>query len=194
MINNRDSINDWSITQKETIELPYRIGTILELKESPAVLAAVYQYLINDEGIKVGLHYAIDMDEYERDENNVFEMPRKFKYIEVLKDVACELTIEELQKKWRKSDVVRIGKIEPNKESKNKRRSKVDEYKEAVESYIKWLDNLAKVDPELAKTMAKKSLIETGVLNEDGSKKEHIVDYPPHIGFYEKPKQKTKKK
>ena len=63
--------------------------------------------------------------------------------------------------------------------------SSIDDFKNKAKSYINWLDNLSRNNPELAKEHAIESLIAAGVLNEDGSQKEHIVDYPPHIGFDE---------
>jgi len=51
-----------------------------------------------------------------------------------------------------------------------------------MELYLEGLRQLATEDPVKAKEMARESLIKTGVLNEDGSVKEHIVD-EPHVGY-----------
>ena len=64
---------------------------------------------------------------------------------------------------------------------KQKTTSATNDFINKAESYINWLNNLSKTNPELAKEIAKKSLIATGVLNEDGSPKEYIVDYPSYI-------------
>ena len=59
------------------------------------------------------------------------------------------------------------------------------EYEKSVKGYLEWLKDLAVTDPELAKEIARKSLIETGVLNEDGSRKESIIDVPHNMAFFE---------
>lgn len=46
------------------------------------------------------------------------------------------------------------------------------------------LEKLAKENPEEARKQARESLIRCGILNEDGSQKEHIVT-EPHIGYEE---------
>ena len=56
-----------------------------------------------------------------------------------------------------------------------------EEFEREVNKYIERLNLLAKINPELAKEEARKSLIETGVLNKDGSQKENIVT-EPHVG------------
>lgn len=43
----------------------------------------------------------------------------------------------------------------------------IDNFKTMAESYINWLDELSKTNPELAKEVARNSLITTGVLNEN---------------------------
>lgn len=50
-----------------------------------------------------------------------------------------------------------------------------------MENYIKKLKSFAEENPEEAKIIARKTLIETGVLNNDGSQKENIVT-EPHVG------------
>ena len=45
-----------------------------------------------------------------------------------------------------------------------------------MDKYIGNLKRIRKENPELAKEFAKKSLIESGILNPDGSIKEKIVD------------------
>ena len=41
MINSRDSANTWNPNKKEQIEVPFSVGTIVELKENPSVLAEI---------------------------------------------------------------------------------------------------------------------------------------------------------
>lgn len=55
---------------------------------------------------------------------------------------------------------------------------------QAMKQYLENFEKLAKENPEEAKIQAKESLIRCGVLNEDGSPKEHIVT-EPHIGYDE---------
>ncbi len=55
-----------------------------------------------------------------------------------------------------------------------------DDVIKAIEDF----KELAKRDPETAKIVARIALIKTGVLNEDGSSKKNIVDYP-HSLIYE---------
>ena len=45
------------------------------------------------------------------------------------------------------------------------------------------LKNLVQTDPETAKIVARVALIRTGVLNEDGSSKDQIVDYPHSLTY-----------
>ena len=66
----------------------------------------------------------------------------------------------------------------------------IDDFKDAFNNYLKELKDLYKTDLPLAKELAQKALIRTGVLNEDGTPKEQIVDYPPYIDTNKKPKQK----
>ena len=64
-----------------------------------------------------------------------------------------------------------------------------------VDKYIKGLRELAKEDPETVKIIAKVALIKTGVLNEDGSSKGNIVDYPHSLTyeFENMPKRRIRK-
>ena len=55
--------------------------------------------------------------------------------------------------------------------NRNGRIKTLEEAKKELES----LEELQKNDPAAAKIVAKAALIRTGVLNEDGSSKEHIV-------------------
>lgn len=59
-----------------------------------------------------------------------------------------------------------------------------DSMLQAMKQYLENFEKLAKENPEEAKIQAKESLIRCGVLNEDGSPKEHIVT-EPHIGYDE---------
>ena len=52
---------------------------------------------------------------------------------------------------------------------------------EAMRDYLEQFEKLALESPEEARQVAHQSLIDTGVLNEDGSPKENIVT-DPHIG------------
>ena len=77
-----------------------------------------------------------------------------------------------------------------------RRRSSVEELSNQMKDYLARLTKLAHDDPETAKIVARVALIKTGVLNEDGTSKENIVDYPSHIGYEtnKKPKRRIRKK
>lgn len=96
MINSRDSYTDFDPNRKETIEVPYGIGTIIELKGNPDILAMICQYRITVEHciriINVGLN------------TNFYEDESKIDY---------EIPVEELSKKWRKTERIVIGKLDP---------------------------------------------------------------------------------
>ena len=62
----------------------------------------------------------------------------------------------------------------------NKNDNMLQEMKQVMEN----LERLAKENPEEAKRQARESLIRCGLLNEDGSSKEHIVT-ESHIGYEE---------
>ena len=53
-----------------------------------------------------------------------------------------------------------------------------------VEKELQDLKRLERDDPEAARIVAKVALIKTGVLNENGGKKEQIIE-SPHIGYEE---------
>ena len=52
-----------------------------------------------------------------------------------------------------------------------------------VEKEIRDFNDLIKNDPETAKIVARIALIRTGVLNEDGTSKDSIVDYPHSLTY-----------
>ena len=43
MINSRDSANTWRPDQKEQIEVPFSVGTVVEIKEDQNVLAQIIE-------------------------------------------------------------------------------------------------------------------------------------------------------
>ena len=97
MINSRDSYTDFNPNKKENIEVPYGIGTIIELKDNPEVLAKICQYRVTVEKFRlivyVGLNTSICEEESEID---------------------CEITAEELEEKWRKPNRIIIGRLNPD--------------------------------------------------------------------------------
>ncbi|MBQ6547141.1 MAG: hypothetical protein IJL74_04005 [Bacilli bacterium] len=64
------------------------------------------------------------------------------------------------------------------------RQVSLEKYIIQMEHYLDYLKQLSKDDPETAKILAMDALIKTGVLNEDGTPKESIVDEPPYVGYY----------
>ena len=96
MINSRDTYTDFNPSRKESIEVPYGIGTIIELKDNPDVLARICQYRITVENLKKVIYVGLNADIYEEEQK-----------------IDCEITTEKLEKKWRKTDRIIIGKLDP---------------------------------------------------------------------------------
>ena len=113
MINSRDSYNEYDTNKKEVIEVPYRIGTILELKENPYILAKICQYRITVDGlITVGLNYSIIKNE-DISENlkSTLKTPQKFVAVEFTNIVDFEISTEKLEEQWQKTSKMIINKI-----------------------------------------------------------------------------------
>lgn len=120
MINSRDSYSEYNPNKKESIDVPFCIGTIIELKEDPAVLAKIFQYRITNEGISVGLSYAlnkIDNEQTSENSNLAFRMSQKFIAVEFTDLLDAEITTQELDEQWQKTKKVIIGKINSDKNS-----------------------------------------------------------------------------
>lgn len=120
MINSRDSYSEYNPNKKESIDVPFCIGTIIELKEDPAVLAKIFQYRITNEGISVGLSYAlnkIDNEQTSENSNLAFRMSQKFIAVEFTDLLDGEITTQELDEQWQKTNKVIIGKINSDKNS-----------------------------------------------------------------------------
>ena len=120
MINSRDSYSEYNPNKKESIDVPFCIGTIIELKEDPAVLAKIFQYRITNEGISVGLSYAlnkIDNEQTSENSNLAFRMSQKFIAVEFTDLLDAEITTQELDEQWQKTNKVIIGKINSDKNS-----------------------------------------------------------------------------
>lgn len=96
MINSRDSYADYNPNEKESIEVPYGIGTIIELKENPDVLAIICQYRITVEHLKKVIYVGLNTNIYEKES-----------------DIDCEIISEELEENWRKTDRIIIRKLNP---------------------------------------------------------------------------------
>ena len=120
MINSRDSYSEYNPNKKESIDVPFCIGTIIELKEDPAVLAKICQYKITNKGISVGLSYAlnkIDNEQTSENSNLAFRMSQKFIAVEFTDLLDAEITTQELDEQWQKTNKVIIGKINSDKNS-----------------------------------------------------------------------------
>ena len=65
------------------------------------------------------------------------------------------------------------------------------EYEKNIEGYIKWLRDLSKSDPELAREIARKSLIERDVLDKKCPNEKLIINHSNKE--VNKPKQRIRK-
>lgn len=96
MINSRDSYTDFNPNRKKSIEVPYGIGTIVELKDNPDVLARIIQYRITVEHLRQIINVGLNTNIYEDEDK-----------------IDCEITVEELEEKWKKPDRIIVGKLNP---------------------------------------------------------------------------------
>jgi len=92
MINSRDSYSEFNPNKKESIEVPYAIGTIVELKENPNVLAKICQYRIDYRRI---INVGLSLDIYSKNTETNYE-----------------ITNEDLEKNWKKTDRIIFGKLD----------------------------------------------------------------------------------
>ena len=126
MINSRDSYSEYNPNKKESIDVPFCIGTIIESKEDPAVLAKIFQYRITNEGINVGLSYAlnkIDNEQTSKNSKSNFKIPQQFAAVEFTDLLDAEITIQELEEQWQKTNKVIIGKINSDKNGNKKQKT-----------------------------------------------------------------------
>lgn len=126
MINSRDSYSEYNPNKKESIDVPFCIGTIIELKEDPAVLAKIFQYRITNEGISVGLSYALNKivnEQTSENSNLAFRMSQKFIAVEFTDLLDAEITTQELDEQWQKTNKVIIGKINSDKNSNKEQKT-----------------------------------------------------------------------
>ena len=87
MINDRDSYTNLNPSEKINIEFPYRIGTTMEFKGDSNILASICQYRVVFENYKNVIYVGLDFDIYS---NNPV--------------IHREISIEELEKYWKKTD------------------------------------------------------------------------------------------
>lgn len=126
MINSRDSYSEYNPNKKESIDVPFCIGTIIELKEDPAVLAKIFQYRITNEGISVGLSYALNKivnEQTSENSNLAFRMSQKFIAAEFSDLLDAEITAQELEEQWQKTEKMIIGKINIDEHSNQKQKT-----------------------------------------------------------------------
>lgn len=97
MINSRDTYTDFNPNRKESIEVPYGIGTIIELKDNPDVLAKICQYRITVEHLRLIIYVGLNTSIYEKES-----------------EIDCEISAEELEEKWRKPERIIIGRLNPD--------------------------------------------------------------------------------
>lgn len=97
MINSRDTYTDFNPNRKESIEVLYGIGTIIELKDNPDVLAKICQYRITVEHLRLIIYVGLNTSIYEKES-----------------EIDCEISAEELEEKWRKPERIIIGRLNPD--------------------------------------------------------------------------------
>ena len=119
MINSRDSYTDFNSNKKEFIQVPYCVGTIIELKDNPNVLAKICQYSIgSNQKISIGLSKTLNILEnnnFVEKTHSIFTIPQKFIFADFSDSLDFEITTQELEEKWRKTDRIIIGKLDLNK-------------------------------------------------------------------------------
>ena len=86
MFNSRDAYTNEFSDAKEVIEVPYKIGTVLELKEDANILARIVQYRIFVSGYKQVIMVGVNTNISERDK------------------IECEFSMDELLLKFHKTD------------------------------------------------------------------------------------------
>ena len=95
MINSRDSYTDFNPSSEEIIEVPYRIGTVVVLKDNPDVLARIMQYRITVDNFRQVISVGLNTNIYEKEEMVNYEIP-----------------LEELEEKWKKTDRIIVGGLD----------------------------------------------------------------------------------
>ena len=85
MINSRDSYTDFNPNKKESIEVPYGIGTIVELRDNPDVLAKICQYRIIVEQFRLEIYVGLNTSIYEK-ESEILKIAKEASYVEKFKD------------------------------------------------------------------------------------------------------------
>ncbi len=130
MINSRDSYSEYNPNMKNSIEVPFSIGTIIELKEDSTVLAKICQYRITNEGIsqviRVGLSYAlnkIDNEQTSKNSKSNFKITQQFAAAEFSDLLDAEITAQELDEQWQKTEKMIIGKINIDEHSNQKQKT-----------------------------------------------------------------------
>lgn len=101
MINSRDSYTDFNLNRKESIEVPYGIETIIELRDNPDVLAKICQYKITVEHFKQVINVGLSTNIYEKESGS-----------------DCEIAAEEINAKWKKANRIIVGKLDLNSENR----------------------------------------------------------------------------
>ena len=95
MINSRDSSNDFKPNSKIYYEVPFEIGTILELKKNHDVLAKICQYRFYVANYKQEISVGLTSKIYDFDNK-----------------VEKEITVEELLSNWKKPDKIVVGRLD----------------------------------------------------------------------------------
>lgn len=118
MINSRDSANTWNPNKKEQIEVPFSIGSVVEAKTNPSVLAEILEYKVTQSGIKAGLGFATATNKKDERNKDPMSMPQYFAWAEFSGEVDLVISVEELEEKFQEtktSIVANLSKVFENK-------------------------------------------------------------------------------
>ena len=114
MFNSRDDSFNYDPNKKESVELPFSVGSIVELKEDPTILAEIEEYRVTLEGIKASICFATATDKKDERNKDPMSIPQHFAWAEFSGEIDSEISVEELEEKFQKpktSIVANLSKI-----------------------------------------------------------------------------------
>ena len=118
MFNSRDDSFNYDPNKKETIEVPFSIGSVVEVKTNPSVLVKILEYKVTQSGIKAGLGFATATNKKDERNKDPMSMPQYFAWAEFSGEVDIVISVEELEEKFQESKtsiVANLSKVFENK-------------------------------------------------------------------------------